>query len=48
MSRVELLKMAEIVSNNNIFRFKNKLYQQKLGTAVGTKFVLPYACIHMD
>ena len=40
--------MAEIVLNNNIFEFKSKLYQQKLGTAVGTKFALPYACIHMD
>ena len=34
-----LVKMAEFVLNNNIFEFNSKAYQQKSGTAIGTKFV---------
>ena len=30
--------MAEFVLNNNIFEFNSKAYQQKSGTAIGTKF----------
>ena len=33
---------------NNLFEFDCKFYQQISGTAIGTKFVLPYACIFMD
>ena len=40
--------MAEFVLNNNIFEFNSKAYQQKSGTAIGTKFASPYACIYMD
>ena len=42
--------MAEFVLNNNddIFTFNNTAYQQKLGTAVGTKFSPRYTCIYMD
>ena len=44
----DLVKMAEFVLNHNIFEFNSKAYQQKSGTALGTKFALPYACIYMD
>ena len=40
--------MAEFILNNNIFKFNSKVYQQKLGTAIGTKFAPLYACIYMD
>ena len=44
----DLVKMAEFLLNNNIFEFNSKAYQQKSGTAIGTKFASPYACIYMD
>ena len=44
----ELLKMAEFVLKNNYFEFGNKLKQQTSGTAVGTKFAPPCACIFMS
>ena len=40
--------MADFVLNNNIFEFNSKACQQKSGTAIGTKFAPPYACIYMD
>ena len=46
--REDLVKMAKFVLNNNIFEFNSKAYQQKSGTAIGTKFASPYACIYMD
>ena len=42
------MKMAEFVLNNNVFEFNSKAYQQKSGTAIGTKFAHLYACIYMD
>ena len=44
----DLVKIAEFILNNNIFEFNSKAYQQKSGTAIGTKFALPYACIYMN
>ena len=44
----DLVKMEEVVLNNNIFDFNNKAFQQESGTAIGTKFAPPYACIYMD
>ena len=44
----ELLKMAEFVLKNNYFEFGNKIKQQISGTAIGTKFSPPYACIFMS
>ena len=41
----DLVKMTEFVLNNNIFECNSKAYQQKSGTAIGTKFASPYACI---
>ena len=40
--------MAEFVLKNNIFEFNGNVKQQVAGTAVGTKFAPPYACIYMD
>ena len=43
-----LIKMAEFVLKNNLFEFNSKVFQQISGTAIGTKFAPPYACIYMD
>ena len=43
-----LIKMAEFVLKNNLFEFNSKVLQQISGTAIGTKFAPPYACIYMD
>ena len=40
--------MAELVLKNNYFEFNEKVCKQILGTAIGTKFAPPYACIFMD
>ena len=44
----DLVKIEEVVLNNNIFDFNNKAFQQESGTAIGTKFATLYACIYMD
>ena len=44
----KLVKMAEFVLKNNYFEFSDKVFQQISGTAIGTKFAPPYACIFMD
>ena len=41
-------KMAEFVLKNNYFEFDRSVFQQMSGTAIGTKFALPYACICLD
>ena len=43
-----LIKTAEFVLKNNLFEFNSKVFQQISGTAIGTKFAPPYACIYMD
>ena len=40
--------MADCVLKDNLFEFDCKFYQQISGTAIGTKFAPPYACIFMD
>ena len=40
--------MAGFVLKKNYFQFSDKVYQQISGTAIGTKFAPPYACIFMD
>ena len=40
--------MAEFVLKNNYFEFNVKVCRQISGTAIGTKFSLPYAYIFMD
>ena len=42
------VKMAQFVLKNNFFEFNNDVLQQMYGTAIGTKFAPPYACIFMD
>ena len=43
-----LVEMACFVLNNKYFEFNNEIYHQISGTAIGTKFAPPYACIFMD
>ena len=40
--------MAEFVLKNNYFEFNSSFKNQISGTAIGTKFASPYACIFMD
>ena len=40
--------MADFVLKNNFFEFDTKIIQQISGTAIGTKFAPPYACLFMD
>ena len=42
------VKMAEFVLKNNYFEFNSSFKNQISGTAIGTKFAPPYACIFMD
>ena len=44
----DLVKMAEFILKNNYFVFNSNVRYQISGTAIGTKFALPYACIYMD
>ena len=39
--------MADCVLKDNLFEFDCKFYQQISGTAIGTTFALPYACVFM-
>ena len=40
--------MAKFMLKNNFFEFETKIIQKISGTAMGTKFALPYACLFMD
>ena len=40
--------MSIYVLKNNYFEFDSKFKKQISGTAIGTKFAPPYACIFMD
>ena len=44
----DLAKSAECVLKNNFFEYSNEIKQKISGTATGTKFAPPYACIYMD
>ena len=48
ISTEKLVKMAQFVLKNNFFEFNNDVFQQISGTAIGTKFARPYACIFID
>ena len=48
VSTEDIGKMADSVFKNNLFEFDSKFYKQISGTAIGTKFAPPYACIFMD
>ena len=40
--------MAEFILKKNFLEFETKIIQQISGTAIGTKFAPPYACLFMD
>ena len=42
-----LIELAELVLQNNYFEFNEQYLKQIRGTAIGTKFVPPYAIIYM-
>ena len=44
----DIVKTTEFVLKNNIFEFNGKVKKHVAGTAIGTKFAPPYACIYMD
>ena len=44
----ELIRMANFVLKINYFEFNVQIKQQISGTAIGTKFATPYACLFMD
>ena len=48
IAKEDLLKMAKFFLKNNSLGFNSKTKQQTSGTAIGTKFGPPYACISMD
>ena len=48
VSTDNLTRMAEFVLKNNYSEFNGKVKKQISGTAIGTKFAPPYACIFMD
>ena len=48
ISTSELVDLAQIALKNNYFEFDWKIFHQKLGVAMGTKFALAYAIIFMS
>ena len=44
----EIISMAEFALKNNFFEFNERICKQTSGTAIETKFALPYAFIFMD
>ena len=44
----DIVQMVEFVLKNNFFEFNGEVKRQKSGTAIGTKFAHPYACVFMD
>ena len=47
ISTKSLCDLASIVLKENYFELSSKIYHQKLGTAIGTKFAPPYANLFM-
>jgi hypothetical protein len=43
----DLVSLARLVLENNYFEFDEKMFRQKLGTAIGTKFAPGFANIFM-
>ena len=43
MTTDTLVGLASFVLNNNYIEFNGKIYRQKQGTAIGTKFAPAYA-----
>ena len=42
-----LLNLVKLILESNNFEFNERVYRQKLGTAIGTKFVPLFANIFM-
>ena len=47
VSTESLVKLADIVLKNNFFEHDSKIFHQKQGTAIGTKFAPSYAILFM-
>ena len=47
LSVQKLISLARLVLENNYFEFDEKIFRQKLGTAIGTKFAPRFANIFM-
>ena len=47
LSLDDLIDLTKIILDNNYFEFSEKVYKQKLGTAIGTKFAPAFANIFM-
>ena len=43
----DVLSMMDIVLDSNVFTFNDRTYVQKIGTAIGSKLVMTYACTYM-
>ena len=48
ISTESLVGLGKLVLENNVFEFNGKVYRQKLGTAIGTKFAPAYANLFMS
>ena len=47
VSTGSLVNLARVVLENNFFEFDGKVYRQKLGTVIGTKFAPAFANLFM-
>ena len=47
VSTETIMELGELVLKNNYFEHNSKIYKQKRGTAIGTKFAPPYAILFM-
>ena len=43
-----ILESIEFILRSNNFFFDSKMFNQIIGTAMGTKYALPYACLTID
>ena len=48
ISTKSLVSLGKLVLDSNVFEFNGKVYKQKLGTAIGTKFAPAYANLFMS
>ena len=48
ISTESLVSLGKLVLDSNVFEFDGKMYKQKLGTAIGTKFAPAYANLFMS
>ena len=47
ISTGSLVNLGKVVLENNVFEFGGRIFRQKLGTAIGTKFAPAYANLFM-